>query len=114
MANLVKNPNPDNCMIEICDYSTGWPHYHQCVRKWKVEQKGVYYCTQHSPKKVAARLKEADAKYNRELDIRKFNWAAQAACKDVPIELLKSGIVHKLIIYAYEMGNQSLIEELEG
>jgi len=109
-----KNPNPERCYQEVGDYSLNWPRYHQCYRKWKVEVDGNRWCKQHSPEVVATRQEASSAKATKEWDSRMFKIYAGSACGGVPKEMLKPGIVRKLINYVYEMDNEALIKELEG
>ena len=89
----------------------------RCERKWKVEDDGKKYCTQHSPVKVKERRDAWEVKYLVETKARKIKYALEygrlRACKDVPVEYLKDGILRKLIDFAYEMNNEELIAELE-
>lgn len=110
------NPE-DYCSVRIFS-ETRMVGGHQCQRKWKIEEAGKKYCIQHSPAKVKERRVTWNIKYDVESKARKIKYALEygriKACKDVPVEYLKDGILRKLIDFAYEMNNEELIAELEN
>lgn len=47
-------PDLERCCVEVADYSSNWPHYHQCSRR-RGHGPHNAYCKQHDPETVKAR-----------------------------------------------------------
>ncbi len=58
MGEKVENFDAAMCQFEVCTYMSGWPYYHQCMRKHVA---GGLYCKQHDPAAIEARRKKSDA-----------------------------------------------------
>ena len=113
-----KKDDPTRCIVGVYQTWTNSPISYQCRRKWTVQREDKYYCKQHDPVQVKKRRDVTAAKWKVQHDkdliagCRRF--LVVRACDDVPNELLKSGILRKLIDFVYKMNNEALISELEG
>lgn len=106
------NPAQNRCFVRVQENGR-WPTWYQCQRTWKVEIEGLRYCTQHNPVKVKERQDANKAKYNAEFEARRKSCkrlvAEKLACIDVPLEMLNSGVLRRLIDYVFEMDAEHLI-----
>ena len=101
------------CFVRVTGRD-GWLQSYQCFRKWTVEQDGIRYCTQHSPAKVEERRQQSQKEWEKQRGQWHRKDMEKVTCVGVPTENMSHGLLRKLIDFAYEMGNQELIDIIEA
>jgi hypothetical protein len=74
-AGFTNGHKPDfaRCCVEVTDYSTRWPRYHQCSKKRGHGPDGAY-CKQHDPEAVKARRDASTARSNEKMNKERYGW----------------------------------------
>jgi len=98
-------PRKDRCTKSVSD-PTGFGRG-QCSRRGVVTRDDRLYCKQHDPvavhKKDKKKSAELKAKYAYQREERERAAACSAACEGVPVSMLQSGMVMKLVTDAVKV-----------
>jgi hypothetical protein len=79
----------------------GFVHKHRCMREGIVERGGKWYCKQHDPVAIEAKLKAKTAIWKAASDKRNAEYhrtnVTAKACEKIPTKALEAGVIQEMI-----------------